>query len=91
MCYATIPPSPTPTSAATAPFPPCQKCAPTVCCFALARATATRLSSHLCALVPSAVPLVTSIISAARRRLPPPNLNHRQNRACAAPSLAPNG
>src|SRR5687767_6528330 len=37
----------------------------------------SRLSSHLCALVSSAVFPVTSIRSTARRRPPPPNLNHR--------------
>nr|TKW41265.1 hypothetical protein SEVIR_1G303600v2 [Setaria viridis] len=50
----------------------------------------SRLSSHLCALVSSAVSPVTSIRSTARRRPPPPNLNHRQTRACAALTSVPN-
>nr|TKV98656.1 hypothetical protein SEVIR_9G574200v2 [Setaria viridis]TKV98657.1 hypothetical protein SEVIR_9G574200v2 [Setaria viridis] len=50
----------------------------------------SRLSSHLCALDPSAVFPVTSIRSTARRRPPPPNLNHWQIRACAALKPVPN-
>nr|TKW14672.1 hypothetical protein SEVIR_5G182000v2 [Setaria viridis] len=88
--YATIPPSPTQTTAATAPFPPCQSSAPDNLLLRARPRDRSRLSSHLCALVSSTVSPVTSIRSTARRRPPPPNLNHRQNRACAAPSLVPN-
>ena len=90
-CYATIPPPPTQTAAATAPFLPCQKLRPDNLLLRARPHDCSRLSSHPSNLASSAVPSVTSIISAARRRPPPPNLNHWQNRACAAPSLAPNG
>ena len=70
-------------------FSPCQKPPDNMLLRARSRAR-SRLSSHLCALVPSAVIPVTSISSTARQRPPPPKLNHRQTRACAALTPEPN-
>nr|TKW26183.1 hypothetical protein SEVIR_3G169800v2 [Setaria viridis] len=64
--YATIPPSPTQTAAATAPFPPCQKLRPDNLLLRTRPRDRSRMSSHLCALVSSVVSPVTSIRSTAR-------------------------
>src|SRR5687767_6378892 len=69
--------------------PPCQKPPDNLLLRARPHACGC-LSFHLCALDSSAVKPVTSIKSTARRRPPPPNLNHRHTRSCAAPTPEPN-